>query len=412
MQELNVALAATGALILVLGLLSRPLDRSWLSPPLVAFLLGLLLSPYGLGWLNPAAWGSVDTLLEESTRLTLGISLMGIALRLPPTYPLRHWRSLCLLLAIGMPAMFLISALLVHWTLGLPWLIAMLVGASVCATDPVLASSIVTGSLAKETLPESFRHLLSSESGANDGLAYPLVLLPILLLTVPTESAWIDWFAKVWLWEVGMAIVFGVLIGWVSGRALEWAEVNEYLDQPSFLSITVALTILVLGVGKLLGTDSILAVFAAGLAFDQMVGGKERSEEDNVQEAVNLFFTLPVFVLFGVIAPWSEWMALGWSGVLLAMLVMLLRRLPVIWALRPWLPPVREKPIALVMGWFGPIGISALFYAVMIARRTENDMAWVVGSLIVAVSIIVHGVTATPFAKRYQHLASQAGRGR
>jgi NhaP-type Na+/H+ or K+/H+ antiporter len=407
MKELNVALAAVGGLVLVLGLLSRPFDRSWLSPPLLAFLLGAILGPYGLEWLNPAAWGSVEMLLEETTRLTLGISLMGIALRLPPRFPLRHWQSLLVLLAIGMPAMLLISALLAHWTLGLPWLIALLVGASVCATDPVLASSIVTGSLAKQSLPESFRHLLSSESGANDGLAYPLVLLPILLLTAPAESVWMEWFVEVWLWEVGMGVIIGVLLGWASGRALEWAEANEHLDQPSFLSLTLALTLLVLGVGKMLGTNSILAVFAAGLAFDQLVGGKERSEEDKVQEAVNLFFTLPVFVLFGLIAPWPEWRALGWSGIVLALLVMLLRRLPVIWALRPWLAPVREWRIALMMGWFGPIGVSALFYAVMIARRTENDTAWVVGSLIVVVSILLHGVTAAPFAKCYHRKASQ-----
>lgn len=408
MKELNVALAVVGGLTLVLGLLSRPLDRSRLSPPLLAFLLGAMLSPHALAWLNPSEWGSVETLLEETTRLTLGISLMGIALRLPPRFPLRHWRSLFLLLAIGMPAMFMISALLAYWTLGLTWLIAMLIGASVCATDPVLASSIVTGNLARESLPGSFRHLLSSESGANDGLAYPLVLLPVLLLTAPEASVWMDWFIKVWLWEVGAGIVIGLLLGWVSGRALRWSEAKAYLDQPSFLSITVALTLLVLGVGKLLGTDSILAVFAAGLAFDQVVGGKERSEEDNVQEAVNLFFTLPVFVLFGLIAPWPEWMALGWSGVLLALFVMLLRRLPVIWVLRPWLPPVEEKRIALGMGWFGPVGVSALFYAAMIARRTENDMAWVVGSLIVLVSIIVHGVTAAPFAKCYYRKEQQA----
>ncbi|WP_250148223.1 hypothetical protein [Halomonas jincaotanensis] len=86
--------------------------------------------------------------------------------------------------------------------------------------------------------------------------------------------------------------------------------------------------------------------------------------------------------------------------------------MPVISALRPWLPPVREKPFALVMGWFGPIGVLALFYAVLIARRIKNDTAWVVGSLIVAVSIIVHGVTAAPFAKRYQRQASQARWGR
>lgn len=412
MKDLNVALAAVGGLVLLLGLLSRPVDRSWLSPPLLAFLLGVLLSSHGLGWLHPEAWGDPQKLLEEIARLTLGISLMGIALRLPPKFVLIHWRPMLVLLVVGMPAMFLISALLTYGTLGLPWLMAMLVGASVCATDPVIASSIVTGGVAKDNLPKGFRFLLSAESGANDGLAYPLVLLPVLLLALPTEAAWSEWLFKTWLWEVGGSIAIGALLGWAGGRALEWAEAKGYLDQPSFLAITLALTILVLGVGKLLGTDSILAVFAAGLAFDQMVGGKERGEEGNVQETVNLFFTLPVFVLFGVIAPWSEWLALGWGGVVLAILVLLLRRLPVILLLRPLLPPVREKRVALVMGWFGPIGVSALFYAVMISSRTGSDIAWVAGSLIVFASILAHGVTAAPFARLYHRKQAQAERQR
>ncbi len=314
MEQLNVALAVVGGLVLVVGLLSSPLDRSWLSAPLFAFLFGVALGPHGLNVLDPMAWGDGKQMLEQTARLTLGISLMGIALRLPPSYPFVHWRSLLVLLAVGMPAMFLISALLTHWVMGWPLLMALLVGSAICATDPVVASSIVTGGVAKENLPESFRHLLSSESGANDGLAYPLVLLPVLLLTLPAGDAWFDWFVTIWLWEVGGGILIGVALGWATGRALQWSEERGYLDQPSFLSITLALTLLVLGLGELLGTNSILGVFAAGLAFDQEVGGKERSEEDNVQEAVNILLTMPVFVLFGLIAPWAEWRALGPQG--------------------------------------------------------------------------------------------------
>jgi NhaP-type Na+/H+ or K+/H+ antiporter len=155
---------------------------------------------------------------------------------------------------------------------------------------------------------------------------------------------------------------------------------------------------------SLLHINGILGVFAAGLAFDQVVGGKERSEEDNVQEAVNIFFTLPVFVLFGLIAPWNGWVTLGWQGVWLVLLVLLLRRLPVILLLRPWLPPVRSVPIALVMGWFGPIGVSALFYLTLVTSRTGNETAWNAGSLIVLASIFVHGMTATPFARLYARL--------
>ncbi|PMR74289.1 cation:proton antiporter [Billgrantia endophytica] len=401
MQEINIALAVVGGLVLVVGLLSSPLDRSWLSVPLLAFLLGVALSPQGLGALNPEEWVDSKRLFEETARLTLGISLMGIALRLPPSYPFVHWRSLLLLLAIGMPAMFLVSALLTHWVLGLPLLMALLVGGAVCATDPVVASSIVTGGVAKENLPEAFRHLLSTESGANDGLAYPMVLLPILLLTLPAGDAWMDWLGRVWLWETGGGVLIGAVLGWAGGRALQWSEDRGYLDQPSFLSITLALTILVLGLGSLLETNSLLGVFAAGLAFDQEVGGKERSEEDNVQEAVNILLMLPVFVLFGLIAPWSEWLALGWKGVWLALLVLVLRRLPVIVLMRPWLPTLRDWPIALIMGWFGPIGVSALYYATLVSSRTGYDIAWTAGSLIVLASMIAHGMTAAPFAKRY-----------
>ncbi|MCE8003012.1 cation:proton antiporter [Billgrantia ethanolica] len=401
MEQLNVALAVVGGLVLVVGLLSSPLDRSWLSAPLLAFLFGVALGPRGLSVLDPMAWGDGKQMLEQTARLTLGISLMGIALRLPPSYPFVHWRSLLVLLAVGMPAMFLISSLLTHWVMGWPLLMALLVGGAICATDPVVASSIVTGSVAKENLPEGFRHLLSSESGANDGLAYPLVLLPVLLLTLPAGDAWFDWLVTIWLWEVGGGVLIGVALGWASGRALQWSEERGYLDQPSFLSITLALTLLVLGLGSLLNTNSILGVFAAGLAFDQEVGGKERSEEDNVQEAVNILLTMPIFVLFGLIAPWAEWRALGPQGVLLALLVLLLRRLPAILLLRPWLPAMRDLPITLVMGWFGPIGVSALYYATFISSRTGYDLAWTAGTLIVVASMLAHGMTAAPLAYRY-----------
>ena len=401
MEQLNIGLAVVGGLVLIVGLLSSPLDRSWLSAPLFAFLLGVALGPQGLAVLDPMAWGDGKKLLEETARLTLGISLMGIALRLPPRYPFAHWRSLLVLLGIGMPAMFLISSLLTHWVLGLPLLMALLVGGTICATDPVVASSIVTGGVAKENLPESFRHLLSSESGANDGLAYPLVFLPILLLTLPAGDAWFDWFGKVWLWEVGGGVLIGVALGWATGRALQWSEDRGYLDQPSFLSITLALTLLVLGAGSLLDTNSILAVFAAGIAFDQEVGGTDRSEEDNVQEAVNILLTMPVFILFGLIAPWAEWGALGLQGLVLALLVLLLRRLPALLLLRPWLPALRDWPITLMMGWFGPIGVSALYYATLVSSRTGYNLAWTAGSLIVVASMLAHGVTAAPFAYRY-----------
>ncbi|MFP4560423.1 MAG: cation:proton antiporter [Thiohalorhabdus sp.] len=401
MSQVNVALTVVGGLVLILGLLSRPVARSWLSAPLLTFMAGVALGPLGLGWLHPESWGRPEYLLEEAARLTLGISLMGIALRLPARYPLVNWRPLLILLLVAMPAMFLISAGLAGWLLGLPLLVALLVGSSVCPTDPVVASSIVTSSVAKEELPGTFRHMLSTESGANDGLAYLLVLLPILLVTKSGPMAWEEWLTTVLLWEVGGAIVWGSLVGLGGGWALSKGEEMGLIEQPSFLSLSLALTLLTLGAGKLFGTDSILAVFVAGVAFDQLVGGEERMEEDNVQEAVNAFFTLPVFLFFGLMIPWHAWVDLGLRGVLLALAILALRRLPVILALRPFLEPWREWRVTLLAGWFGPIGISALYYAMLIARETGNKAAWEVGSLVVAASLVAHGMTAAPLARAY-----------
>lgn len=399
MSEFNVALALVGATVLVIGLISRLLNRSLLSPPLVAFLLGVLVGPV-LGWLEPAGWGDQMRILEEAARLTLGISVMGIALRLPSRFVFRHGRSLAMLLVAGMPLMWLVTSGIALGLLDIALMTALMLGAAVSPTDPVVASSIVTGGVANRNLPGRFRHTLSAESALNDGLALPLVMLPILLVK-SADTALQEWLLHVLVWEVLVAVAIGALLGYVAGAALRLAEARDLIDQPSFLVTTLALTVLALGAAKALGTDSILAVFATGIAFDQKVAGKERAEEARVQEAVNLFFTLPVFILVGLMIPWSGWLDLGWTGLGLALAVLALRRLPVILLLRSGIRPWRQIPVAMMAGWFGPIGVAAVFYAMLIYRETGNEMVWVASSLLVAASLVVHGVTAAPVAKFY-----------
>jgi sodium/hydrogen antiporter len=203
LSELNLALLVVGGLILVIGLLSGLLRRSLLSEPLVALLIGVALSPYALGLLDVARWGNQETILEQTARLTLAIGLMGVALRLPKGEPFRRWHTLAVLLGLVMPLMWLSSGLLVYLILGLPFWVALLVGAVVTPTDPILSSTIVTGGVAERNLPGDIRHTLSAESGFNAGLAYPFVLLPILVLTHPAEEALVHWLTRTLLWEVG-----------------------------------------------------------------------------------------------------------------------------------------------------------------------------------------------------------------
>ncbi|BAB77021.1 cation:proton antiporter [Anabaena sp. FACHB-709] len=400
--EINIALMTLGGLVLALGLLSGWLkERLFLSDPLIALVVGVLLSPSVFGLIDLAHWGKPEIILEQGARLAIAIQVMGVALRLPKAYPFTHWHILAVLLGLLMPLMWLISGLLVYLLLGLPFWVSMLVGAVITPTDPVVSTSVVTGKIAEQNLPERIRYGIFAESAANDGLAYPFVLLPILILTKPPQEALIHWLTKILLWEVGAAVLMGLLIGYLAGWLLQWAETKQTIEKQSFLAYTVALSLAVLGLVKLIGSDGILAVFAAGIAFDMVVGGRDRAEEENVQEAVDRFFTLYIFVLLGLYIPWQQWLELGWKGLLLAVAVLLLRRLPVVLLLRPLLGQLRRIQDALFLGWFGPIGVAAIFYAFLSLRQTGIEATWTIGSLVICASILAHGFTAVPLAKLY-----------
>ena len=403
MQELNIALVTIGGLTLVLSLVAGLMrNRVYvLSEPLAAVILGVVIGPLGLDLLELAHWGDPFAILEQFARLTVGVAVMGAALRLPQRYLRDHARSLAMVLVPGMIGMWLVSGAVVYALLGVPIWIALLIGAIVTPTDPVLAGTIVTGSAAEQNIPRSLRDLLSAESGANDGLAYPLVFLPILVLQHPPARALTDWLLETLLWEVGAAVAIGAAVGAAAGWVERESREHEFLEETSLLSVSVALTFAVLGGVKLLGSDGILAAFVAGLLFNQFADATDEADEQKVQETVLRLFTFPIFVFFGTALPVSEWVAMGWAGVALAAGVLLLRRLPMMGVFRGFVGPVDGTRDALFAGWFGPIGIAALFYATVVHRLVGNELVWGAVTLVVASSVLVHGVSATPFTKLY-----------
>src|SRR5215204_6649841 len=190
MSELNIALAVVGVVLLALGMFSSAISRiSFITEPLVALLAGVLIGPAVLDLVDLAGLGDQTVILQQAALLTLGIALMGTALRLPVGYVRQYWQPLVILLGLGMPLVWLCGSLLTYLILGPPFLIAVLLAAIITPTDPVVAGLIVTGDVAEEHLPERLRHAISAESAFNDGLAYPFVLLPILLLIRPPSEA-------------------------------------------------------------------------------------------------------------------------------------------------------------------------------------------------------------------------------
>ncbi|MGY1780608.1 cation:proton antiporter domain-containing protein [Geodermatophilus sp. SYSU D01036] len=390
-MTVDVVLLAAGGLGLVIAAVSGRLRRWPVSEPVLALALGALLGPAVLGAVDVPPLTEDTTWLHTATRLLLAISVMAVALRYPVRDVRANVRPVLLLLAVAMPVMAVVTAGLAAAVLGVGLGTAALIGAALCPTDPVLASSVVTGKPAEQDLPARDRQILSLESGANDGLALPLVLIAVAVAgpdgigAALTES----------LWQVAGAVLLGVLLGWLGARALRAGEEHGSTDAGPRLLFTAVLAFAVLGAAGPLHVHGILAVFVAGLAFNAVATGPDRTDDVPIDEAVNRFLVLPLFVALGVVLPWSAWADLGWSGPVLALAVLLLRRLPIVWLLRR--PLGLGRADAAFLGWFGPIGVSALFYLALEAERLAVDpVVLAAGSLVVAASTVVHGVSSSP----------------
>jgi NhaP-type Na+/H+ or K+/H+ antiporter len=384
-------------------------ERLWVSEPLACALAGIALGPAALGLLNldPGADAWSATVLQEAARVTLAIAVTGAAMRLPSRWLRANWKGLAVALGPGMILMWAAGAAVAGAVLGLPWLVCLLVGAAIAPTDPVLSAPILTGRMARAAVPDGLRHALTAESAINDGLALPLVMLPILLIQHPPAEAWTQWLLDVLLWEIGAAVLVGLATGWVVGCGLRWARRRPEADKASLLTVTLALAMASLAGVRVLGGDGILAAFVAGAVLNNS------HRDDNVEEhherfseALGRFFDLPVMIMFGAALPWAAWAGLGWRGVLFGAAVLLLRRPPAWLLLGRFMPWTRSTSAALFAGWFGPVGAAAVFYALSIQKVTGITEIWPAVSLAVAASVLAHGVTGTPLTRVFGRTAS------
>ncbi len=404
-RDMDAVLVVVGVLGLGVAAVSARMRRLPVSEPLLGLAAGALAGPAALDVLPWHLPSLTEAPLHEGTRLLLAISVMAVALRYPTRALRRIIRPVVLLLAVAMPAMALVVTGLSMVTLGFGFSSAVLLGTALAPTDPVLASSMVTGRPAEQDIPDRIRQVLSLESGANDGLTLPFVLLALAIAGPLTGGEALLTSA----WELAGAVVVGIALGWLGGRALRAGEAHGATETGPALLFTVVLALLVLGLCGLTHVNGILGVFVAGLAFNRTATDPERAGEAPIDDAVNRFLVLPLFIMFGAVLPWQEWAGLGWPGAALVLGVLLLRRLPVLLLLRR---PLRLGwPGAVYLGWFGPIGVAALFYLTLEAERLPVDPPLLAaGALVVAASTVVHGLTSAPGRVLYRRWADRTDR--
>lgn len=394
---LDVVLLAAGGVALVVGVLFRHLQTWSISPPLLGLTTGVLLGPHVIGTLSIP---DVDDahVMHVAARLLLAVALMAIALRYPVEEVRERAGEVALLILVALPAMAGVVAAGGVWILGLPFGLAIVLGAALSPTDPVLASGIVTGEPAERDIPLRARQALSLESGVNDGLAMPLVILAIAwALNRPMASE----LGKA-AYEVAAAVGVGVVAGLAAGWALRWAESHREIGPAVRSLYTLVLAAFLLGASDLVHANGLLTVFVAGLMHNHVVTGGDRESEVAVDEALNQFLVVPVFVLLGAVLPWDGWAELGWPAAGFVVVAILLRRMPIVLALRR--PLCATWAHTVWLGWFGPIGVAAVFYLGHAEKQSVTDpRLWAAGTLVIAVSTVVHGLTAGPARLLYRH---------
>lgn len=400
-MDLDIALVTIGALGVAVVFGSRILRHLPLTAPLLALLVGVVLGPEVA---DIAILEHGVTHLHAVSEVVVAIALMAVALRFPWATVRGLLGPAAWMVTLGMLAMAAIVAGLAYAVLGVAVGTAVLIGGVLAPTDPVLSSSVVTGDPATRVLPERVRALLSVESGVNDGLALPIVVAG----TVVVLDEGVEVFAVEGLLAVLVGIVLGAALGTAAGELFRRLNEAHEVEDSAFFVFTLVLAVLVLGLVNLVEGDGILAVFVAGLAYNRQVGSSIYEQEREVEEGINRVLVLPLFLLLGTVLPWEAWSDLGMPLATFTVGVLLLRRLPVVLAMRPLLG-LRWSSAAFY-GWFGPMGAAALFFATKAhERHAAAEVVWPVAALVVAASTVVHGVTAAPLRALYQRVEGTQG---
>lgn len=404
MESYALLLAAFGAVVLLTAWLPMLLKKLPISLPMVCIGIGMLLvwSPFSpFSGLNPF---ENRYLIQRITEFVVIVALMGAGLKLDRPVSWRGWETSWRLVGIAMPLTIIGTALLGWSILGLGIAAALLLGASLAPTDPVLASDIQVGP-PQSGKEDEVRFALTSEAGLNDGAAFPFVYLAIAvaLSTASGEPFFTDWLLVDVVWKIAA----GLGIGWLGGKAMGYLAFR--LPKRAGLSetkdgfVALGITCLAYGSTEMIHGYGFLAVFVAAVALRSVERQHQYHESlHNFAEQIERLLMMVLLVCFGVaIAEGSIFGALNWEVIATTALMLFVVRPLSAWVGLIGFPaPAREKG---VIAFFGIRGLGSFYYlafALGQARFEGETILWVTVCFAVLSSIVMHGVAVTPIMRR------------
>ena len=388
--------------VVLLGaaLASGIVDRAPLSYPMLFLVLGLVL---GSGALGLIAVGPRTPALDALATISLALVLFLDAVTLEVDELRREWRVPFLALGPVTVLTLLGVASAAHLFLALAWVPSLLLGAALASTDPIVVRDVVRN----EQIPRPVRRTLTIEAAMNDVVVLPVVLILIAVSQAALHGplAWLGFLASLLLLSPVVGLVVGGVGAWLMGRADARFSIRREYQALYGLGLVLA----AYAVAQLVGGDGFLAAFFAGLAvniFDVTLCDCFLDYGAVTAEmAMLLTFLLFGAALSALLGTVPVLPALGLAVVTLAVI----RPLAIVLVfLRATLGTTARAFIA----WFGPRGLSALLLILLVVQAglPAGDRLLAIAGLVVLVSVIVHGVTATPFSQWYGRRVVQAKR--
>jgi NhaP-type Na+/H+ or K+/H+ antiporter len=399
MDPYIVTLAILGIIILLTAWLPMMLRRLPLSLPIACLAIGALLawSPFPLlPRFNPL---ENREFTERMTEIVVIVALMGAGLKLDRPIGWQRWLTTWRLLALAMPLTIAALAFLGSWILGLGVASALLLGACLAPTDPVLASDVQVGP-PQTGEEDEVRFALTSEAGLNDGLSFPFVHLAIALALAAKEgTALLQHWA---LLDVAWRLVAGVVMGWGLGKVfgvLSFRMKESGLAKTQDGFVALGMTFTTYGLTQLIGGYGFVAVFLAAVAFR----ASERSHDFHEQlhafaEQIERLLMMVLLVCLGSIAASGQLLAVvDWRVLVVVVLAIVVVR-PII----GWVSLIgagHASGETAIIAVFGIRGLGSVYYLAYATGQAEFEsvqIVWATVLLIVLVSIVAHGIAVTP----------------
>ncbi|MEM7050979.1 MAG: cation:proton antiporter [Acidobacteriota bacterium] len=388
MLSLTFLVIAAG--ILGFGLISRRLEGTPITPPMVFVAFGYLISREGLGFVT---FPHEESLIHTLAEVTLVMVLFTDASRIDLNR-LLHEKSLpTRLLLVGMPLTILAGTLVAWQLFGMSIWEGALLATVLAPTDAALGQAVVSS----KKVPERLRQTLNVESGLNDGIALPVVLIFLSIACATAEVRTVEYWVRFAALQVTLGPAVGIAVGWLGGKLIDRAAGSGWMS-PSFHRLSgLGIALLAFAGAELVHGNGFIAAFCAGATLGNSARSIAKIEE--FAETESELLTLLVFLVFGgAMLPAALHHVNGLTVLYAVLSLTVIRMLPVALSL---LGSGLERWKVLFLGWFGPRGIASILFALLVIEGVgagEHDGLLPIISITVLLSVIAHGLTAGPWA--------------